>query len=130
MSCKRNYTQGCLLLLTRLRLKHNGLSANLHRLNLKESPQCSCGLAEENEMHFFLKCPLYDNKRNVYMEKLDHILFPILNNHAVDLVRGHANRLLNIILFGSNELTIEANTSLFMETCRYITATGRFTVFQ
>ena len=62
-------------------------------MTLRVNPGCKCGFQCENSHNFFLECLIYDNIRN-------NLLFGLQ-------IYGQVN--LNMILYGSNDLTLEQN---------------------
>ncbi len=53
------------LLHTRLCLRNSTLSYPLFLMNCVASPMCSCGLANETELHFFFECNRFAAERCV-----------------------------------------------------------------
>ena len=49
--------------MARLRMRASDLKGHLHSLKIIESSACSCGFKNEDEIHFFLACPLYYRPR-------------------------------------------------------------------
>ena len=48
----------------------SSLNADLHLVNLKSRPACSCGHGFENCIHFFFECPLYNENMAILFNKL------------------------------------------------------------
>ena len=46
-------------IMARLRMRSSDLKGHLHSLKIIESSACSCGFKNEDEINFFLACPLY-----------------------------------------------------------------------
>ena len=44
------------ILMARLRMNCSGLKSNLFRINVLDSPRCSCGHESEDTFHFFFTC--------------------------------------------------------------------------
>ena len=104
------YSVGCRLgqiLHSRLRLECSSLNYDLHRKSIVEHPYCACGEIETAK-HFLLSCPSYDLLRQTFFSNLP---CPLTYN--------------NLIL-GSENLTVESNTYLFLQVQRYIIASKRF----
>ena len=86
------------ILHTRLRTGFSSLNYDLYSKNIIESPLCNCRCGEiENADHFFFRCHLYQNRRQVIMDTLSQ----------------HGNITLNIILNGDLNLPNEANIAIF-----------------
>ena len=99
------------ILQTRLRTGCSSLNYDLYSKNIIESPLCNCRCGEiENADHFFFRCHLYQNHRQVLMDTLSQ----------------HGNITLNIILNGDFNLPNEANIAIFEAVQRYIQRTKRF----
>lgn len=103
----------------RLRL---GLSAlNFHRytynfIDDKSCPNCNCVC--ENTAHLLFKCPAYAVPRVVLMESLSTCLpHNIITNERV---------LENHLIFGSSELDLQTNLTIFSLVFQFLAATGRF----
>ena len=108
-------------LLTKIRVCFSDLRDHrfFHSFNC-ESPICSCGLGDETSVHFFLRCPLYSNQRNILLSKVSDIvqadLSVILDEH-----------LYNIMVYGSNVYNMITNKLIMTETITSIRHSGRFT---
>ena len=50
--------------------KHYQLAHSLARINIVESSQCTCGYKKQDLDHVLWQCPLYENKRPEFLEKL------------------------------------------------------------
>ena len=90
------------ILHSRLRMKCSSLNQHLFNKNLVQSPLCECGEIESNE-HFLLKCPIYNDNRRRHLNQIGTI----------------ANSV-NILLFGSINLTSEQNEMIFESVQSYI----------
>ena len=95
------------ILHARLRLDCSSLNYDLYRKSIINEPTCACGEVETTK-HFFLSCPVYDELR--------HSLF---SNLPCPLT-------LTNLLYGSEHLTTELNTDLFLQVQKYIVASKRF----
>ena len=47
------------IIMVRLRMRSSDLKGHLYSMKIIESSACSCGFKNEDEIHFFLACPLY-----------------------------------------------------------------------
>ena len=84
------------------------------------NPFCSCDLDVETNMHFFLNCPLFSNRRCT--------LLSTVNNIDSSLTNTADTTLTDILLFGKASLDITANTLILNATMNYIISTNRFEV--
>ena len=106
-------------LLTRLRLHFCAL--NEHRFRHAFdciTPVCICGLANENNEHFFLHCPLYHGLRVDLFDQISDI-------PGIDLTYFDESSLCNL-LYGNPSCTEIHNSIIIESTITYINATGRF----
>ena len=97
------------ILHSRLRMNCSNLNSHLYKKHLVQSPNCSCGEIETNE-HYLLKCGRYNNHRERYISNLT---FPIRITT-------------NILLFGSERLSVEQNKAIFKSVQKFIVASNRF----
>ncbi len=56
---------------TRLRNMCSSLNSDLHRVNIKPSPACSCGHPVEDSIHYFLECAFHNEAREILFSKLE-----------------------------------------------------------
>ena len=61
------------IIMVRLRMRSSDLKGHLHSIKIIESSACSCGFKNEDEIHFFLACPLYYRPRVTLLNALAHI---------------------------------------------------------
>jgi hypothetical protein len=93
----------------RLRMHCSSLNEHLFSKNIVESPNCACGEIEDT-YHYIFTCPLYHRQRSLLFHAINHI------NH-LDL---------NMLLFGNNDISEDANHELFYHVQTYISRTKRF----
>ena len=79
-------------------------------MKIIESSACSCGFKNEDEIHFFLACPLYYRPRVTLLSALAHI----------------APLTVRTLLYGSDTYEIEENKIVITETPRFIKESKRF----
>ena len=79
-------------LLTKLRVEFSDLRS--HNFNCS-SPLCSCHLEEEDNPHYFIRCPRCQHIRIILLSNISRIIGPDISI----LPREHLS---NIILYGSN----------------------------
>ena len=70
---------------------------------------CSCGFEPETTDHYLLRCKLYTDLR------LD-----LLNDIFSE------DQLVNVLLFGSENFTLDANANILRRTIAFLKATERF----
>jgi hypothetical protein len=111
---------------TRIRLGLSGLCS--HRFNYKhiQDPKCpTCDAKCEDPAHFFLTCPTYSTQRHTFLPDICEILFA--NNIEVDFMkRPFRTFFINMILKGSQDLTLQENERIFSLTKTYILDSHRF----
>ena len=93
-----------IILHTKIRNNNSSLNYDLCRFGLREDPGCRCGFQCENSFHYFLECPLFTQIRNN--------LFVIL--------RIYGEISLDIIKYGSENLSVEENLEIFAAVHEYI----------
>ena len=98
------------ILHARIRMGCSGLNQDLHKIGIKESPQCSCGSAKETAYHYFFECPNYIIQRDILQSKI----IPL------------APFTLNTLLFGNKSCSKANNKYIFEKTQTFITQSGRF----
>ena len=95
----------------RLRNNCSNLNSDLFRNHLSLQSACDCGFEREDAEHYLLQCQLHTNERLKLFR--DTRSFHPLN--------------INILLFGSPELSYENNITLFLAVSTFIKDTNRFT---
>ena len=98
------------ILHARLRMNSSSLNSHLFIRNLVESPNCRCGGLETNS-HFLLSCPIYTIIRQELLTSLSGLPLQIDSN---------------ILLFGSNQLSDEQNSTVFIMVQKFIIKSKRF----
>ena len=79
-------------------------------MKIIETSACSCGFKNEDEIHFFLACPLYYRPRVTLLNALAHI----------------APLTARTLLYGNDTYEIEENKIIITETLRFIKESKRF----
>ena len=97
------------ILHARLRMNSSSLNEHLFMRNLVVSPYCTCGHVE-SPSHFLLHCSKYNTLRN-------ETILTINYNVPVNT---------NLLLFGSEILSIEQNTDIFVKVQKFILKSKRF----
>ncbi len=129
VSTKRVYSLGhgySKTIHTRLRLGLSGLNSHLFKYNLSHNKYCNfCpGNRVENSEHYLLKCDQYTNARTFLLLEVKRIICPDIN---ISLLRDLCpTYLTQILLEGSDDLTVNINSRLFECVYRYIKMTKRF----
>ena len=111
-------------LLTKLRVEFSDLRSHRfsHSFNCI-SPICSCNLEEENNSHYFLRCPLFRAIRINLLSKISKII-------GTDISVLPSEHLTQIILFGSNVYNRITNRLILIESLEYIRKSERFNVIE
>ena len=96
----------------RMRMLCSPLAEHLYSfIHVVDTPVCDCGFRRENNKHFLLECPLYQDERTLMLEKLNLIGFsPLLKN----------------LLFGNEKYEENKNKQAFETIQEFINQTGRF----
>ena len=103
--------------LTKLRVRFIRLNEHKFRHNYESvSPICACNTGIEDNEHFLLHCPMYDQMRNDLLDQLSEI-------PSLELGNLSSKALCKLLLFGdpyfsniANELILEATISFILLT--------------
>ena len=109
---------------TQLRLHHSGLHAHLFKINVIASSSCDCGHPVEDIIHFFLFCPLHAAPRLNLLKEIRDIVAPGV--HSSLMVHVASERLVEILLYGNKDFTLEVNQQIFSSVQKFIINTRRF----
>ena len=96
---------------TRLRTECSSLNQHLFRRNLVQNPYCLCGEIEDNK-HFLLTCPRHTQMRA-------EMVLSIQQKTNVELTT-------DVLLFGTDAVSVEVNTFIFKAVQKYIKLSKRF----
>ena len=109
-----------LKLLTRLRLNFSHLNEHKFRHGFKETvdPMCKCGVEIETTLHFLLRCRLYSNIRTKLLDDI-YTVHSSLTNYPDE-------KLLNILLYGSEYFSVKTNQSILKSTIKFLKSSERF----
>lgn len=98
---------------SRIRIGCSKLNSHLcHNLHVVPSPRCPCGYREEDPVHFFFNCPLFNIPRYNMIQSL-------LQIDDIDINVDN-------LLWGDPELDIPSNEMIFLYVQKYILETNRF----
>ena len=102
------YNHKGIRLMTRLRLGLSHLREHKFNHNFQNciNPLCSCGMDIESTSHFFLHCPLFDDKRIT--------LLSTLNKIDCKLIETNESSLIETLLFGNSLFDLKKKTPLFL----------------
>ena len=107
-------------LLTKCRLEFSPLNEHKFRHNFDcLNPFCNCGTAKEDNEHFLLHCPLFNELRQDLLGQLSEIL----NEDALNL---DPKELCHLMLYGSPSLSVIDNRMIIEATIQYIENSKRF----
>jgi ribonuclease P/MRP protein subunit RPP40 len=101
------------LIHAQLRMGCSNLSGHLHNLHVLDTPACFCGYRNENCTHFLLHCPLFQNHRIERDNRLSNLDLAITFN-------------IEILLYGTDDITVDQNIDIALIVQRYINDTRRF----
>ena len=79
---------------------------------------CSCGFEPETTDHYLLHCKLYTDLRLDLLNDI-YTINQSLKNFSED-------QLVNVLLFGSENFTLDANANILRRTIEFLKATERF----
>ena len=79
---------------------------------------CSCGFEPETTDHYLLPCKLYTGLRLDLLNDV-YTINQSLKNFSED-------QLVNVLLFGSENFTLDANATILRPTIEFLKATERF----
>ena len=104
----------CLKLLTRLRLNFSHLNEHKFRHGFKDTvdPMCKCGLETETTLYFLLRCMLYSTIRTELLDEI-YTVASSFTNHPDE-------KLLNILLYGSEYFIVKTNQSILKSTIKFL----------
>ena len=107
-------------LLTSLRLNFSHLNKHKFRHNFKDTihPICSCCFEPEATDHYLLRCKLYTDLRLDLSNNI-YTINQSLKNFSED-------QLVNVLLFGSENFTLDANANILRRTIEFLNSTERF----
>ena len=110
-----------LKLLKLLRLNFSHLNEHKFRHGFKDTvdPMCKCGVETETTLYFLLCCKLYSNLENGAPGRYIYTTDSSLTNYPED-------KLLNIILHGSEYFSVKTNQSILKSTIKFLKSSERF----
>ena len=79
---------------------------------------CCCGFEPETTDHYLLRCKLYTDLR---LDLLNDIY--TVNQ---SLINFSEDQLVNVLLFGSDNFTLDTNANILRRTIEFLKATERF----
>ena len=109
----RHYLKGprkLSVLHTRLRNNCSNLNFDLYSNHLSASPDCRCGAIPEDAEHYFFRCINFTEMRIKMFQELRRF-------HPLSL---------NLLLFGSDNLTYGENSHIFKSVQNFIKESKRF----
>ena len=100
-------------LLNRLRLHFSHLNEHKFQHNFRATidPMCRCGLEPETTLHYLLRCNLYSDLRTELLNDI-RALNSTLKNLSYE-------KLLNILLYGSEDLSFNTNNKIMKSTIKF-----------
>lgn len=94
----------------KIRLEISDLNSDLFKRHLRENKYCSCGHPDENALHFFYNCPLFDHARRNTINTI----------HNLQLLRPYN------LTHGDQRLSFEQNKHIFEKVQEFIINSKRF----
>ena len=109
-----------LKLLTRLSLNFSHLNEHKFRHGFRDTvdPICKYGLETETTLHFLLRCRLYSTIRTELLDDI-YTVTSSLSNYPDE-------KLLNILLYGSEYFIVKTNQSILKSTIKFWKSSERF----
>ena len=111
----------------RIRLGLSHLKHHLFRYNIIQSAYCenvTCDNLPETSSHFLLYCPRYEPQRRSMLKEISKMIFP--GTSYITVIALMSDHLCNIILHGSEDLSLEENKKVFDYVFKFIHESGRF----
>ena len=100
--------------ITKLRVHFSNLNAHKFQHNFEcISPLCNCGMANEDNEHYLLHCPRFNQSRRGLSDSVAEVLGSCIAN--LDSIA-----LCNLLLYGSYNLTLAENRIIIEATIDYI----------
>ena len=111
-----------LKLLTQLRVEFSDLRSHRFNHNFNcVSPVCICNIEEEDNSHYFLRCPCFNHSRINLFSNISKVI-------GSDISILPSEHLCNIILYGSNIYNDITNKLILHETLEFIRKSERFKI--
>ena len=98
----------------RIRLGLSHLKHHLFRYNIIQSAyyeNVTCDNLPETSSHFLLYCPRYEPQRRSMLKEISKIIFP--GTSYITVIALMSDHLCNILLHGSEDLSLEENKKAF-----------------
>ena len=107
-------------LLNRLRLHFSHLNEHKfwHNFRATIDPMCSCSLEPETTLHYLLLCNLYSDLRTEFFNDIC-VLNPTLEKLSHE-------KLLNILLYGSEDFSFKTNKKIIKSTIKFLKTSEGF----
>lgn len=104
---RSNYSRHIITSICRIRSNHYNMAESLYRIQLTNSPRCSCEQENENIDHILWRCPKYTNQRLNLFQKLSrlNIKLPIPTSSLFKKPSHSSTKLLIIYLKSINIFT-------------------------
>ena len=87
------------------------------------NPLCKCTLDDEDNLHYFRRCPQHQQYRVSLLSNISSII-------GSDITILPSEHLVNLILYGSNVYNDITNNLILSETLHYIRNSARFKVLE
>ena len=110
----------------RIRMGLSPLNQHRHKYNYIQDASCSiCGHRQEDAMHYFLECPMYQGARNYLLQSVSQIVQIIIPNVGLNMSNREKKSLIEMFINGDSRLNSSQNEELFLHVQAYITRTAR-----
>ena len=108
---------------THLRLGQCHLNQHKFKCGQADTELCSCGMVED-VAHFLLECPKYAAHRVALLVSIANLISPGVRYTL--LLHIDKKHILNIMLNGSSDLSLEENTQIFHFVQTFLKQSNRF----
>ena len=117
---------------TRLQTECSSLNQHLHKRNLVGNPYCICGEVESNT-HYLLTCPRYTRMCDEMVTSISQITNLTITTDVLTITTDVLTITTDVLtittvvlLFGTDEVSDEINTTIFKAVQKYIKTSKRF----
>ena len=105
--------------ITRLRVQFIDLNAHKFHHNFEcLRPICNCGTANEDNEHYLLHCPRFNQLR-------EDLFGTVTEMSGTDIANLDSETLCNLLLYGSSNMNMIDNRTMIEATTEYIEKTNR-----
>ena len=89
---------------------------------------CSCSFEPETVDHYLLHCKLYTDLRLDLLNNIYIYIYIYIYTINQSLKNFSEDQIVNVLLFGSENFTLDANANILRRTIEFLKATERFNI--